>query len=90
MACICRSNRQSNVDAREGIDLDVSTLGDWVGAGAATLMPLVETIRAHVFAAQRIHADDTTVPVLAKPGQTLHLSTRKCCSDNRGHLIYRA
>ena len=59
-------NRQSAVYAREGIDLDVSTLADWVGAAAATLMPLVEEIRAHVFAAERIHADDTTVPVLAK------------------------
>ena len=59
-------NRQSAVYAREGIDLDVSTLADWVGAAVATLMPLVEAIRAHVFAAERIHADDTTVPVLAK------------------------
>ena len=59
-------NRQSATYAREGIDLDVSTLADWVGAAAATLMPLVEVIRAHVFAAERIHADDTTVPVLAK------------------------
>jgi transposase len=59
-------NRQSDVYAREGIDLDVSTLADWVGAAAATLMPLTEVIRAHVFAAERIHADDTTVPVLAK------------------------
>jgi transposase len=59
-------NRQSAVYAREGIDLDVSTLADWVGAAAATLMPLVEVIRTHVFAAERIHADDTTVPVLAK------------------------
>ena len=59
-------NRQSATYAREGIDLDVSTLADWVGAAAATLMPLVEAIRAHVFAAERIHADDTTVPVLAK------------------------
>jgi transposase len=59
-------NRQSKVYAREGIDLDVSTLADWVGASAATLMPLVAAIRAHVFAAERIHADDTTVPVLAK------------------------
>jgi transposase len=59
-------NRQSATYAREGIDLDVSTLADWVGACAATLMPLVEAIQAHVFAAQRIHADDTTVPVLAK------------------------
>jgi transposase len=59
-------NRQSGVYAREGVDLDVSTLADWVGAAAATLMPLVEVIRTHVFAAERIHADDTTVPVLAK------------------------
>ena len=59
-------NRQSAVYAREGIDLDVSTLADWVGAAAATLMPLVTAILMHVFAAQRIHADDTTVPVLAK------------------------
>jgi len=59
-------NRQSDVYEREGIELDVSTLADWVGAAAATLMPLVDVIRAHVFAAERIHADDTTVPVLAK------------------------
>jgi transposase len=58
-------NRQSDAYAHEGIDLDVSTLADWVGAAAATLMPLVEAIRRHVFAAERIHADDTTVPVLA-------------------------
>jgi transposase len=57
-------NRQSMAFAREGIELDVSTLADWVGAAAATLMPLVEAIRAHVLAAERIHADDTTVPVL--------------------------
>jgi transposase len=59
-------NRQSVTYVREGIDLDVSTLADWVGAAAATLMPLVVLIRKHVFAAERIHADDTTVPVLAK------------------------
>ena len=57
-------NRQSGTYAREGIDLDVSTLAGWVGAAAATLMPLVEAIRDHVLAAERIHADDTTVPVL--------------------------
>jgi transposase len=59
-------NRQSKTYAREGIDLDVSTLADWVGAAAATLMPLVLLIRAYVFAAERIHADETTVPVQAK------------------------
>jgi transposase len=61
-------NRQSATYAREGIDLDVSTLADWVGACAATLMPLVLRIRAYVFAAERIHADETTVPVQAKGG----------------------
>ena len=58
-------NRQSDIYASEGVDLDTSTLADWVGACAATLMPLVDEIRDHVFAAERIHADDTTVPVLA-------------------------
>lgn len=57
-------SRQSATYAREGVPLDVSTLADWVGASAATLMPLVEAIRAHVLAAERIHADETTVPVL--------------------------
>lgn len=59
-------NRQSETFAREGIELDVSTMADWVGACSATLAPLVALIRAHVLAAGRIHGDDTTVPVLAK------------------------
>jgi transposase len=59
-------NRQSEVYAREGIALDVSTLADWVGACSATLAPLVSLLRAHVLAAERLHGDDTMVPVLAK------------------------
>src|ERR1019366_10137590 len=59
-------NRQSAAYARKGIDLDAAKLADWIGATAATLMPLIEAIRAHVFAVERIHANDTTVPVLAK------------------------
>src|SRR6476660_1069953 len=59
-------NRQSEQYAREGIELSVSTMADHVGACAATLLPLYELIKAHVFAAERIHGDDTTVPVLAK------------------------
>ncbi len=59
-------NRQSDTYRREGIELDVSTLADWVGAASATLMPLVDCIQTHVFAADRIHADDTPVKVLAK------------------------
>jgi len=63
-------NRQSESFAREGIDLDVSTMADWVGACSANLAPLVELIRLHVLGAARLHADDTTVPVLAK-GKTM-------------------
>jgi transposase len=59
-------NRQSESYAREGIELDVSTLADWVGACTASLAPLVELIRRHVLAGERVHGDDTTVPVLAK------------------------
>jgi transposase len=59
-------NRQSEHYAREGIELSVSTLADHVGACTAALMPLYELIKAHVFAAERIHGDDTTVPVLAR------------------------
>lgn len=59
-------NRQSERFAREGIDLSVSTLADWVGACTTALSPLVTLIRAHVLAGERIHGDDTTVPVLAK------------------------
>ena len=59
-------NRQSERFRCEGVELSVSTMADHVGACAATLMPLYERIKAHVFAAERIHGDDTTVPVLAK------------------------
>ena len=58
-------NRQSESFAREGIELDVSTLADWVGACTATLAPLVALLRAHMLAGERLHGDDTTVPVLA-------------------------
>jgi transposase len=63
-------NRQSERYAREGVDLSVSTLADQVGACTFALAPIAERIKAHVFAAERLHGDDTTVPVLAK-GQTV-------------------
>jgi transposase len=44
----------------------VSTLANWVGACTASLAPLIQLIRRHVLAAERLHGDDTTVPVLAK------------------------
>jgi transposase len=59
--------RQSEIYAREGVDLDRSTLADWVGAASYLLSPLVDQLRKHVLAASKLHADDTPVPVLA-PG----------------------
>ena len=63
-------NRQSERYAREGIDLSVSTLADQVGACTMVLQPLHALIEAHVLAAERLHGDDTTVPILAK-GKTV-------------------
>jgi hypothetical protein len=59
-------NRQSERYALEGVDLSLSTLADQVGACAVVLRPLYDLIRADVFAAGRVHGDDTPVPVLAK------------------------
>ena len=59
-------NRQSERYAREGIDLSLSTLADQVGACAAALKPIHSLIEAHVLAAERLHGDDTTVPILAR------------------------
>jgi transposase len=60
--------RQAEAFAREGVDLDRSLLADWVGSASALLAPLTEALRAHVFAAEVVHADDTPIPVLA-PGR---------------------
>ena len=59
-------NRQSERYAREGVDLSLSTLADQVGACAAALRPLHTLIERHVLSAERLHGDDTTVPILAK------------------------
>jgi transposase len=59
-------NRQSERYALEGVDLSLSTLADQVGACTVVLRPLYDLVRAHVFAAGRVHGDDTPVPVLAK------------------------
>jgi transposase len=59
--------RQSEIYARQDIDLDRSTMADWVGCMAALLDPLVGAIGQHVRAGEVLHADDTTVKVLA-PG----------------------
>jgi transposase len=59
-------NRQAERYAKEGVPLSLSTLADQVGACCAVLTPLLRRVEAHVFAAARLHGDDTTVPVLAK------------------------
>src|SRR3954466_14223117 len=59
-------NRQAERYAREGVPLSLSTLADQVGACCAVLTPLLRRVEAHVFAAERLHGDDTIVPVLAK------------------------
>lgn len=63
-------NRQSERYRREGIDLSLSTLADQVGACTVALQPLHALIERHVLSAERLHGDDTTVPILAK-GQTI-------------------
>src|SRR5246500_589252 len=63
-------NRQSNRFKCEGLDLSVSTLADQVGAASFALMPLYRLIETHVLAAERLHGDETTVPILAK-GKTI-------------------
>ena len=77
-------NRQSERYRREGIDLSVSTLADQVGACTAVLAPLHALIEAHVLAAERLHGDDTTVPILAK-GKTITGHTGHTCGMT-GHL----
>jgi transposase len=67
-------NRQAERYAREGVPLSLSTLADQVGACCTVLRPLRERLLAHVLAAERLHGDDTTVPVLAK-GKTV---TARC------------
>ena len=59
--------RQSEIYARQGVELERSTLADWVGGTSQLLTPLVDTLRRYVMAASKLHADDTPVPVLA-PG----------------------
>src|SRR5450830_1550328 len=59
--------RQSVIYAREGVELERSLLASWVGAAGMLLRPLVDALRRHVFAATKLHADDTPLPVLA-PG----------------------
>ncbi len=58
-------HRQAEIYARDGVEIERSTLADWVGGSAALLAPLVERLGAHVMGGTKLHADDTPVPVLS-------------------------
>jgi transposase len=70
--------RQAEIYAREGVELDRSTMADWVGQSARLMRPLVEAVGLHVMSAERVHADDTTVPVL-DPGRGKTKTGRLWC-----------
>jgi transposase len=59
--------RQEEIYAREGVDLDRATMASWVGGASRLLEPLVESLQRYLLAAEKLHADDTPVPVL-EPG----------------------
>jgi transposase len=59
--------RQSEIYARSGIELDRSTMADWVGGASRTLRPLVEALKNYVLGSEKLHGDDVPVPVL-EPG----------------------
>jgi transposase len=67
-------NRQAERYALEGVPIALSTMADAVGSVCAALDPLLRIVEGHVMAAERLHADDTTVPVLAE-GKT---DTARC------------
>ena len=70
--------RQTEIYGRAGVDLDRSTLADWVGQSGRLVRPLVDAIGAYVMAAGRVHGDDTTVPVL-DPGRGQTKTGRLWC-----------
>jgi hypothetical protein len=72
--------RQAQTFARQGLDIDRSTLAGWVGKSAALLEPLAEAIRRHVLSGQAIFADDTPVKMLA-PGNGKTKTTRSWAYD---------
>ena len=59
-------NRQAERYAREGVPISLSTMADQIGAVCAVMRPIFDCLEAHVFAGERVHGDDSTVPVMAK------------------------
>ena len=83
--------RQSGIYAREGVDIERSTLADWVGRSAALLDPLVAALRKDILASDVLHGDDTPVPVLApglgktKTGRLWPMSATNAPTADNGH-----
>jgi transposase len=88
--------RQSEIYAREGVELERSTLADWVGHSAALLRPLVDALAKDVMAGDVLHGDDTPVPVLdpgrgkTKTGRlwTYVRDGRPCASERPPAAVY--
>jgi transposase len=78
--------RQAEIFKRQGIHLDRGTLGNWVGRACFHLMPVINHMRAHLRAADRIFVDETRAPVL-DPGRKATKSGFfwAVVSDDRGH-----
>jgi len=75
--------RQSEIYARSGIELDRSTMADWVGGASRTLRPLVEALKNHVLGSEKLHGDDVPVPVL-EPGNGKTKTGRPLRRKRRG------
>ena len=82
-------NRQAERYALEGVPIALSTMADAVGSVCTALDPLLRPVEAHVMAAERLHGDDTTVPVLAK-GKTDHRAMLDLCSRRQALRRRRA
>src|SRR3954454_981983 len=81
--------RQSAIYAGEGVELDVSTLADWVGASAAGLMPLVLGVRARVFSAARLHGRARPPARAAGPGGHHRAGARQGSDQDRARVGLR-
>ena len=70
--------RQSQMLARQGVTLDRSTLSNWVGSACWWLAPLYDLVVSTVLSADKVFADDTTLPVL-DPGRGRTKTGRLWC-----------
>lgn len=93
----CPLYRQEGIYRRAGVELPRTLLASWVGQASMLLDPLVQTLGRYVMAADKLHADDTTVPVL-EPGRgktrkgrlwTYVRDHRPCGSRDPPAVVYR-